>query len=80
MHSEVRWNLICLQELMLNHACSHEYYHYTSFVKAAHIYDSIMDKDKFPQGLRTEIAEGSNVSGGEKQVCISYCKKWSIGK
>jgi len=36
-------------------------------LRAAHIYDSIMDKDKFPQGLRTEIAEGSNVSGGEKQ-------------
>jgi len=36
-------------------------------LRAAHIYDSIMDKDKFPQGLRTEIAEASNVSGGEKQ-------------
>ena len=39
-----------------------------------------MDKDKFPQGLRTEIAEASNVSGGEKQVRILYCKRLSMGK
>lgn len=36
-------------------------------LKAANIYDSIMDKDKFPQGLRTMMESAGNVSGGEKQ-------------
>jgi len=31
-----------------------------------------MDKDKFPQGLRTEIESAGNVSGGEKQVSLQY--------
>ena len=35
--------------------------------KAANIYDALMDKDKFPEGLRTKMNAVSNVSGGEKQ-------------
>lgn len=35
--------------------------------KAANIYDSLMDKDKFPEGLRTKMNAVTNVSGGEKQ-------------
>lgn len=38
------------------------------FHVAANIYDSIMDKTKFPQGLRTMMESAGNVSGGEKQV------------
>ncbi|CAB9524565.1 Y105 transport/processing ATP-binding protein MesD [Seminavis robusta] len=35
--------------------------------RIANIYDVITDKDRFPQGLRTEIECVSNISGGEKQ-------------
>jgi len=35
--------------------------------KVANIYDSLMDKDKFPSGLRTELSAVQNISGGEKQ-------------
>ena len=35
--------------------------------RAANIYDSLMDKDKFPEGLRTKMDAVGNVSGGEKQ-------------
>jgi ABC-type dipeptide/oligopeptide/nickel transport system ATPase component len=35
--------------------------------KAANIYEQLMDKNKFPEGLRTMMNAVSNVSGGEKQ-------------
>ena len=35
--------------------------------KDANIYDELMDKNKFPEGLRTMMNAVSNVSGGEKQ-------------
>lgn len=36
-------------------------------LKAANIYDQIMDREKFPSGLRTQLEAASNISGGEKQ-------------
>jgi len=35
--------------------------------KSANIYDQLMDKNKFPEGLRTKMSMMQNVSGGEKQ-------------
>jgi len=35
--------------------------------RVANIYDTLMDKTRFPQGLRTELDRVPNISGGEKQ-------------
>ena len=34
--------------------------------RVANIYDTLMDKNRFPQGLRTEVSRVANISGGEK--------------
>jgi len=40
--------------------------------RAANIWDTLSDKDRFPEGLQTKMRAVKNISGGEKQrICIA---------